>query len=83
MKEAVFDDVVQLWYYDKDNLFVDSDGFPVFSIFTLITPNDLFLFQHHKEYMLVSCCTNPRVGVELIYPEDDECEHDSVSDYTC
>jgi len=66
-----FDDIIGLWYYPEDNLFIDDNGFPVFDIFRMITPNDLFLFRHDKEYTLLSCSTNPKIGVELFYPDDD------------
>ena len=66
-----FDEIIQLYYYENDNMFIDEGGFPVFDLFRIITPNDLFLFRHHKEYMLVPHCSIPRVGVEIFYPDDD------------
>lgn len=67
-----FKEVMQLYYYPLDHIFVDDGGFPVFNIFNMITPNELFLFRHCKEYMIVQHCRNPEVGVELIWPDDDE-----------
>jgi len=59
-------------FYDKElNSFYDEDGFPIWNIFDFITPNDLFLFHHHKEYMLVPCTGIPEAYCELFYPEDD------------
>ena len=66
-----FDEIIQLYYYADDNVFMDEDGFPVFGLFHIIAPNDLFLFKVHKEYMLVPHRENPKIGVELFYPDDD------------
>ena len=59
-------------FYDRDeNVFIDEDGFIVWSIFEAITPNDLFLFKLNKAYMLVQHRTMTKVLVELYYPDDD------------
>lgn len=75
IKTFDFEELVQLYYYPNDNLFVSDGGFAVFNIFTLITPNDLYLFTHNKEYMLVQSRSDRHLGVELFWPDDDEMEY--------
>lgn len=60
-----------LLFYDIDtNRFVDEDGFIVWSIFDIVTPNDLFLFKREKDYMLIHHRSIPGVLVEIYYPDD-------------
>lgn len=77
-----YDDVVQLYYYPIDNVFVDGGGFQVFDIFTMITPNDLFLFKYHKHYMIFPHATIPGVAVEMIWPDDCEVLESGFEDYS-
>jgi hypothetical protein len=59
-------------YYDRDNnIFVDEDGFPIYEIFTMITPNDLYLFKKKKCYMIVNHKTLKNVVCELYWLDDD------------
>jgi len=59
-------------FYDRDrNLFIDEDGFIVYNIFELITPNDFFLFTLGQAYMIAYHREMPGVSVELYYPDDD------------
>ena len=69
--EESFSDSVGLFYDAERNVFIDEDGFIIWSIFEVITPNDLFLFKRNREYMLVQHRTMPEVLVELYYPDDD------------
>ena len=74
IKGAFYDDeqdAIGLFYDVEANMFIDEDGFVVPLIFELITPNDLFLFKHSREYMIVDHKTLPGVVIELYYPEDD------------
>ena len=38
-----------LIYWKEDNLFTDEEGQIIFNIFSLITPNDLYLFKKNKD----------------------------------
>lgn len=67
-----FEDSIGLFYDRDKNVFIDEDGFIVWSIFEIITPNDLFLFKLNQEYMLVQHRTMPEVLVELYYPDGDD-----------
>lgn len=71
-EDTRFEDVIQLYYDKERNKFVDDGGFIVYNIFSIITPNDLFLFKYHKQYMIVHHRDNQEIGVELFYPEEDE-----------
>lgn len=59
--------VYQLWYYPEVNYFVDCGGYIIYSIFDIITPNDLFLFKQSKGYMLTKSIDGK--PVELFYPD--------------
>lgn len=69
--EDTYQDSIGLFYDEERNVFIDEDGFIVWDLFEIITPNDLFLFKFNKEYMLVKHRTMPEVLVEMYYPDDD------------
>jgi hypothetical protein len=64
-------DAVGLFYDAERNCFVDEDGFVIWSIFEIISPNDLYLFKEKREYFLIPHRNFPELMVELYYPEDD------------
>jgi len=66
-----FEDSIGLFYDEERNIFIDEDGFIVWDLFEIITPNDLFLFKLNKEYMLVKHVSMKEVLVEMYYPDDD------------
>ena len=76
-------DVISLYFNEEENVFTDEDGFIVWSIFELITPNDLFLFRKHRDYMTVRHRSLKNVQVELCWPDEDEWDGnpDTVCDY--
>jgi hypothetical protein len=76
MKEERF----ALYYLKEDNVFMDGEGEIVFEIFEIITPNDLYLFKRHKDYMIVNHRTEPGILVELYWPEDEEERYFDVGD---
>lgn len=65
-------DRVGLFYNKEKNLFEDEGGFIVWDIFNWITPNDLYLFKHYKEDMLVQHQFIKGLYCELYYPCDFE-----------
>lgn len=69
--EEGFSDSIGLFYDADRNVFIDEDGFIIWSIFEIISPNDLFLFKQNREYMLVRHRSIPELLVELYYPDDD------------
>jgi hypothetical protein len=54
-----------LYYYSQDNTFDDEDGNIMFNLFSLIPPNDLFMFKKNKK----SVCLDGVHGgkISLIY----------------
>lgn len=57
-------------FWDRDhNVFIDEDGFIIWSIFEIITPGDLLLFRQNCDYMCVNHRTLQGVTVELYYPD--------------
>lgn len=70
-EHALLLDAVGLFYDAERNCFVDEDGFVIWSIFEIISPNDLYLFKEKREYFLIPHRNSPDLMVELYYPEDD------------
>jgi hypothetical protein len=76
------DEAEYLLYYDiEHNVMRDECGFPIYDIFSIISPNALYLFKTRKDDMMVRTKTGESVG--LIWPldkndgvyidEDEEC----------
>lgn len=63
---------IPLYYDSINNVFVDENGYMVWNLFEIITPNDLFLFKKTKEYTIVNHRTIRRTVVELYWPEEDD-----------
>ena len=59
---------VYLFYEKGDNVFLDEDGYIIWDIFSLVTPNDLYLFRLHGEDMCVPHKTLPGVFCHLYHP---------------
>lgn len=53
-------------YYSEENYFVDESGSIVYDIFRYITPNDLYLFKHNREFMIFE---KGNITVEIYYLE--------------
>lgn len=71
----IFGYVEQTLFYNKRiNRMIDEDGFPVFDIFNIIRPNDLYMFKKLKEDVVVMGVK--KYLVELVYPEDDDIWND-------
>lgn len=74
-RELDYLDFDEIWtyYYDVDKgKFMDCDGWLITCLWDLITPNDLFLFRFYKDYLLVPCVNNRKIGIELIGPDYEE-----------
>lgn len=67
----VYEDVCGVFYDIDNNWFVDEDGFVIYNIFELVSPNDVYLFKDKKDYMLVPCVYDPTYGVEIFFPDDE------------
>lgn len=70
---ALYDEVVRIFYDRERNLFLDEGGFIIHEhiLLRMITSNDIFLFKHKKEWMIVPHRTVHRMCVEMDYPDED------------
>ena len=68
-----FTEVLSFFYNPLENYFEDEDGEIAWDILEFITPNDLFLFRHNEESIIVPNRQNRNLGIELLYPVDGDC----------
>lgn len=64
-----FDETFGIYYDADNNWFIDEDGYVIYDIYDLITPNDVFLFKERLRYMIVSYKHNKKIGVEINFPD--------------
>jgi hypothetical protein len=73
-----YEESVAIYYNKSTNRFEDDDGYPIFDIYRIISPNDFYMFMHKKEYMITNHQSLSQVFVEMYYPtegeDNDECE---------
>ena len=62
-----------LYYYEDDNLFTDDDGHVIYDIFSVITPQDLFLFRHDNGFNVFPMRDHNDVLCEIIPVPDEVC----------
>lgn len=60
-------DSICLFYYSQENLFRDEEGLVVYSIFEIMTANDLLLFKEGRRNMIIQHCSFPELLVELYF----------------
>lgn len=72
-------DIISLYYLPDENKFTDEDGYVIFDIYRIITPNDVFLFRELQDYLIVKHATTPGLLVEMHWPDD---EGDYETDYS-
>ncbi len=64
------DDVYTLYYDMTTNMMVNENGFEVFNVFSVITPNTLMLFKARQKDMIVRGVTGQLI--ELVWPDEEE-----------
>lgn len=64
------DDVLVIYYDIENNVMMDDEGYPIFDIFELITPSQLFLFKYEKQSVTVLKVSGEG-WVEMLYPEEE------------
>ena len=57
-----------LYYCSKDNVIENEEGFIVYNIFSIITPNDLMLFKKGKETVWIKDIDGD--NIELVYSDE-------------
>jgi hypothetical protein len=71
----IFGYVEQTLFYNKRiNRMIDEYGLPVFDIFNIIRPNDLYMFKKLKEDVVVMSIDKRLI--ELVYSEEDDIWND-------
>lgn len=56
-----------LYYYEDGNVFIDECGEIVYDLFTVITPQDLFLFRNIPEkYEIFPMIDHPEITIHII-----------------
>lgn len=66
-----YEESIAIYYNNNTKRFEDDDGFPIHDIYKIITPNDVFIFLHRKDYMIANHQSLSKVFVEMYYPEGD------------
>lgn len=61
-----------LFYYRDANVFTDCDGHIIYDIFRIISPNDLYMFRHHKKYNTFPHRSQDDVLCRILTVFDDE-----------
>lgn len=67
-----FDEIYGIFYDKDNNWFVDEDGAIIYDILTWVTADELYLFKHKKQNMLVPMIDNRNFGVEMYYPNEND-----------
>ena len=70
--------IFYIFYYENENLFTDDDGHVIYDLFTVITPQDLFLFRHDNGFNTFPMKDHDDVICEIISVPDECC---GLSDY--
>ena len=65
--------IFYLYYYRDENLFIDDDGHVVYDLFTMITPQNLFMFRHDEGYNTFPMVGNSNILCEIIPIPDEVC----------
>lgn len=65
--------IFYMYYYEDVNLFTDDDGHVIYDIFTIITPQDLFLFRHDNGFNVFPMRGHDDVLCEIIPVPDEVC----------
>ena len=66
-------EIEYLYYYKDENHFTDCDGRIIYNIFTMITPQDLYLFRHDHGDNTFRMKGNRNVLCEITYVPDEVC----------
>lgn len=69
MEGVAFEDRIHasLYYDYEKNVFYDEDGTLIHDILSIVSTNDLYLFKHHKKFMVTEHQSVPHGLVELDY----------------
>ena len=65
--------IFYIFYYENENLFTDDDGHVIYDLFTVITPQELFLFRHDNGFNVFPMKGHDDVICEIIPVPDEVC----------
>ena len=65
--------IYHLYYYEHENMFADPDGHVVYDLFSLITPQDLFLFRTDHGNNYFPLVNNPAYMCEITILPGEDC----------
>lgn len=66
-----YEESVAIYYNINNRFFEDEDGYPIYDIYRIITPNDMLLFLHNKCYMITKHQSILKVFVEMYYLQEE------------
>jgi hypothetical protein len=58
--------VFHLYYYEDENIFIDDGGFIVYDLFSIVTPQDLFLFRKDHRFNCFPMVGIPEVMCKIL-----------------
>ena len=58
---------ISIYYNSHERYFEDEDGFIIYDIYKIISPNDFYMFMSLKDVMITSHKTLSNVYVEMYY----------------
>ncbi len=75
--------VFYIYYYENENIFTDDDGHVIFDLFSIITPQDIFLFKYDNSVNLFPMKGHDDILCEIIpvLDEEDVLSFDTGDDY--
>lgn len=59
-------ETVTIFFLEDENYFVDENGFVLFDIFQILTPNQVYLFKKNKQPIYV-CDEDSRLIYHFVY----------------
>lgn len=62
---------IGIFYDCNENYFIDENGEIIYDIFSVISPDSLFLFKSKKKNLVVPCSIDPTTGVEIYFPDEE------------
>ena len=71
MKPGKF--IFYLYYHEDENLFTDDLGQVIYNIFSIITPQDLYLFHHDNGFNIFPLLGHDDAICEIISVPDEVC----------
>ena len=74
-RDNFLEEITPIYYKACTNKFMDENGYNIFNIHRILSPNVVFLFRHKKDDMLVYGVNGEYI--ELIY---EDCDYEKIKD---